>query len=434
MMVLLVAFVSIIGLASQPAAAQNNTNEARAMLAALNEWRIGMGLGPLRSNPTLERMAVQQAQFVLTQNPIPSGAAIHIGPRGEDPRTRALYPENNWPVYGQREQLVFSEIAALQPNIRRATDWWRGSDIHNRSVTNPWFREVGVAAVPYRLGFAYFVVLAGEPNVLPALADPRAGVIYLTNELYPRGQGDWLRNADQIRVFGGDGRPLTDWQPWAASIPIPAGAREMVVVAYRASSSAQVLAVVSLRPQDVDLPQYAADWGGGVSSPMVAAMPTDAAALVPATNTPNPRVPAAAPTVPPPPTATFAPAPPAQLPAPGGRQITLVYDLATLTVVPGQAGIDVSGLVLTDGSVTVRLGNLNAQFLRGTLTALGSTDCLFITTDRNVTRTGVTCGFTSTTFLTPDRAVWARNFRVERAASLLAQCQAADRRCVVAVN
>lgn len=429
----LVAFVLI--LTPAPADAQSNPDQARALLAALNQWRVGLGLSPFRTNPLLDRMALEQTTFVLGQNPIPGGAAIHIGPRGDDPRTRALFPENNWAVYGQREQLVFTEIAALQPNVSRAVAWWQGSDIHNRAVTNGWYREVGIAAVPYRLGFAYLVVLAAQPNVLPALADPRAGVIYLSTETYPRGQGSWIRNVEQVRVFEPDGRPLTDWLPWAATIPIPPTTREMLVVAYR-TGNAQALAMVSLRPADIALPQYADAWGAPAApsqaGPVVVSAPTVAGL---ATNTPA-APPTSAPIVPT--AAGQAPAATAALPvvqaAPGGPSVTLVYDLGTLTLFPDRAGVNVSALVLTNGQTRITIGNINAQFLRGTLTALGARDCIFITTVRTQTRPTIDCGFTSTTFLTPDRALWQGDFRVERNNQAIGQCRAADRRCVVGVG
>ncbi|MCC6615207.1 MAG: CAP domain-containing protein [Anaerolineae bacterium] len=422
---------------------ESNANEARALVAALNAWRIDLGLSPLSPNPILERMALDQAQYILEQPQIPSGAAIHTGRNGEDPRARALYPRYNWPVYGQPEQLVLSEIASARPNVQGAINFWRGSDVHNRTVSNGWYREVGVAVLPYRLGFVYLVVLGSQPNVLPALADVRSGTLYLSNETYPRGRGDWIRNADQIRLFDSQGRPLADWQPWAATVMLPQTSGDSLYVVYKAGT-AEAVRQVSLRPQDILLPQYADAWQGSVA---VASVPTSAptlratSAAMLATNTPE-----ANPTLALVPTSTTAPiiagATATTVPttssgsssAPSGPTVTLIYTPSTLTILADRAGLNLSGLVLTNGTTSIRVAALQAQYIRGTIQSFGARDCLFVTIDRAITSPTASCGFTSTTFYEASRAVWRNDFRVERNGEVAATCRATEGRCVVPMS
>jgi len=439
---LLALLLTIVPL-SATAQPESDADEARALVAALNAWRIDLGLSPLSPNPILERMALDQAEYILEQPQIPSGAAIHTGRNGEDPRTRALYPKYDWPVYGQAEQLVLSEIAAARPNVQGAINFWRGSDVHNRTVTNGWYREVGVAVLPYRLGFIYLVVLGSQPNVLPALADVRDDTLYLSNETYPRGRGDWIRNADQIRLFDSQGRPLADWQPWAATVTLPQMSGSSLYIVYKAGD-AEAVTQVSLRPADVLLPQYADAWDGSI---IIASLPTSAptlratSAAMLATNTPEPN-----PTLALAPTSTSAPttagatattAPTASSgssSAPSGPTVTLVYTASTLTIMADRAGLNLSGLVLTNGTTNIRVASLQAQYIRGTIQSFGARDCLFITIDRSITSPTASCGFTSTTFYEASRAVWRNDFRVERNGEVAATCRVSDGRCVVSMS
>jgi uncharacterized protein YkwD len=403
----------------------SNTTQARTLFAALNTWRLELGLSPFAPNATLERMAIDQAQYVLSLPQIPAGGAIHTGRTGEDPRTRATSPlfNYNWPVFGQAQQIVLSEIAAAQRNTAGATNFWRNSDIHNRTVSNPNYREAGIAAIPYTQGnasgFLYMVVVGGQPNVLPATADVRSGTLYLSNETYTRGTGTWIRNAQQIRLFDELNNPLTEWIPWARQMALPATTGRFITVVYREGAQ-EAATTVSLSPTDILLPQYANDWGTTVAiaptQPLIAPTPT----LPPAQATIAP------PTVTPTLTPTFVPAQPTALPqfvpTPSGTFVTLIYDNTTLNIVPGRVGATVRNLILTDGTSSIRIGNVNAGFLRGTLDNLNRNDCIVINVSNNPSPAPTGCTFTSATFLTPDRAVWLRQFSVLRDTTVVAVC------------
>ncbi|MDX2141427.1 MAG: CAP domain-containing protein [Chloroflexota bacterium] len=403
----------------------SNITEARTLLAALNAWRLELGLSPFAANATLERMAIDQAQYVLSLPQIPAGGAIHTGRTGEDPRTRAVTPlfNYNWRFYGQPVQVVISEIAAAQRNPAGATSFWRKSDIHNRTVSNANYREAGVAAIPYTQGnasgFLYMVVVGGQPNVLPALADVRAGTLYLSNETYTRGQGTWIRNAQQVRIFDELNNPLTDWIPWARQMPLPATTGSFITIVYR-EGTLETATTVSLLPADVLLPQYANDWGTSIAIAPTQPLIAPTATLPPAQAT------IAQPTLTPTLTPTFVPAQPTALPqfvpTPTGAFVTLIYDNTTLNIVPGRSGVNIRGLVLTDGTSSIRVGNVNASFIRGTLDALNRNDCIVINVSNNPSPAPTGCTFTSATFLPPNRAVWLRQFTVLRDATIVAVC------------
>src|SRR5438128_1688859 len=69
------------------------------ILAQLNEWRVGLGLSPLKPNETLHRLALDQAGYLSSLTDIPSGNNMHLGLNGETLRERAAHYQ--WPTYGE---------------------------------------------------------------------------------------------------------------------------------------------------------------------------------------------------------------------------------------------------------------------------------------------------------------------------------------------
>ncbi len=438
---------------AQPA---SDPMQERAVIAAINAWRLQIGLPPLQANPTLMRMALAQAQHVMSLPQIPAGGDIHIDASGNDPRVRAVNPPYNWPFYGDRFRVNLTEIAAAQPNANRAVGWWQNSALHTRSVSNGSYREIGAAALRTRNGWLFIVVLGSRPNILTAFADPRGGTLYLTNEGFSGGNGNWLRSANEYRVRDATGRIISDWQPWRAQISIGSDLGSALTIDYR-SGAQEVTTTSSLSPAEVLLPQYSDSWSS--SSPgelVVAAQPTavpimtntpaNAASIPFATNTPflTAAIPTPTPfTLPSPIPPTIAPPtaiPPSATPlnllyggiiTPSPRSVTLIYTQQTLTIIPTSAGVDITGVVLSDGARSVRFANLNAQFLRGTLNSLGQRDCVLITVNRSLVSAPGGCVFVSTTFLTPDRALWQVDFTASINGQPAIFCRAGDQRCFI---
>jgi hypothetical protein len=360
----------------------------------LNGWRLGLDLGPLAYNSTLEAMAISQAEYVLSLSQWPQN--VHAGRSGEGPRIRARWDPYNWPTYGTGDQIVIGEITWLGTR-EDAISFWHGSDIHRQTATNPNYREVGIAAIPAGRGFLFVTVLGARPNVLPALADTHNDIVYLTDETFNRGSGStWVRHVTQVQLFDSDGRPLTDdWTPFQAKIPIPDNAGDSLYVLY-SDGQHEVMDSVSLLERDTPLPDYADAW-----QPAVAAVPT----LVLPTPTPTP-----------------APIP----------HIRIVYDDRSLTLFnTSPANANVTELELVSGENVQAVADLNAGFLRGPLRALPAYNCLHIT--RIGSRAGLPpnyCRYSSTTTLPAAQLFWTSgDFQVRRGEMPIADCRQVDGTC-----
>jgi hypothetical protein len=69
-----------IGASRTTAQAEDDIAAGLSMIARMNEWRLEVGVAPLKPNETLHAMALQQATYLASLTDIPSGNAMHIGP------------------------------------------------------------------------------------------------------------------------------------------------------------------------------------------------------------------------------------------------------------------------------------------------------------------------------------------------------------------
>lgn len=239
-----VCILAAFGLIGQQAAAQNLDDLAagQAMLAQINGWRLGLGLAPLKPNETLHAMAVDQASYLVSLTDIPSGNEMHIGRNGETLRERAA--RYGWPSYGEGGLSAVSEIAWVGQDDGAMT-FWQGSSIHTEVVTNPGFREIGIAAVPHPWGHAFIVVMGSRMDVLPALADATGTSLYLTQDVFKYGLGNIPPT--KIYLFDADGKALNNGlaQDWAPMIAIPPETGSKIYVLYN-DGNGQSLAEVDL--------------------------------------------------------------------------------------------------------------------------------------------------------------------------------------------
>jgi uncharacterized protein YkwD len=239
---LMMGFAAAFSQYRHPTAAQSLNDGAPALeiLAHLNQWRVEFGLAPLKPNDTLHNLALQQATYLSLLPDIPGGNEMHTGEGGETLRERAA--QYNWPTYGEGGLAAIAEVGWVG-QVDSALEFWRGSSIHTETITNPGFREVGVAAVPHVWGHVFIVVLGSRPDVLPALVDPSGSQLYLTQDIFKYGIG----NVPPIEVylFDTDGRPLNNGQAleWTPMLPIPAEAGGQVFVLYQDGSSRSVAEV-----------------------------------------------------------------------------------------------------------------------------------------------------------------------------------------------
>lgn len=240
--------IFVILLMSQLVTAQTDSPDdtIKDLAAQINLWRLSLGLGPLVYNPTLERMAASQADYLAGLTNIPQGGEIHIGASGDDPRRRSQFPQFAWPTYGHPERMSVSEIAGIG-SVRSSVQYWQGSPVHTRATTNPAYREMGIAARKVGRDILYIVVMGGRPNILPAMADVDVNLLYLTTEGISW-HGDWFENPVRYRLLDTNEQPIQDWQPWQVVVTLPTIESDTFIVEYEAANGERVKTVVPLHP------------------------------------------------------------------------------------------------------------------------------------------------------------------------------------------
>lgn len=210
-------------------ALQGNTLEELTVVAELNQWRMDVGLWPLRTNPILQRLAADQARYIMSLPSFPDDT--HKDAKGRYVRERAVSSEYGWPTYGVSARVSVGENVYVGANVKAAINWWRGSTIHNQTVVNPAYREVGVAALPHRFGSLYVVVFGGRPNIFPAMVDPLSNTLMLSQERYQYAPGgDWIGEVQQVQFVPTVLTQLNDgaWQPWSSQTSVPMNGKFVV--------------------------------------------------------------------------------------------------------------------------------------------------------------------------------------------------------------
>jgi uncharacterized protein YkwD len=271
-MLVIVLLLVAVTLPAQGQLISNDTIE-RDVIAGLNAWRLAESLWPLKPNATLDALALEQARYLAGLPELPKD--LHIDKNGLQPRERALLAPFNWPYYTLPGQIAIGENAALG-DVTYALRFWHESAIHARTVLNPAYREIGVAAVPYKRSYLFITVFGGRPDVLPALVDPHDGrTVYLSSDRFEYARlYDSIQQPATIQVFDRDGRPLYDApQPWTPKLTVPVEAGDAV---YILSSDGQhtVISPVDLQRDRAILPDEA---------PAPAATPVPLAAVPSAT-------------------------------------------------------------------------------------------------------------------------------------------------------
>ena len=407
-----------------PAAAQQDTDAALELIAALNAWRLEEGLWPLARNPTLERMAVAHTTYLLTLPDLPEGGAIHLGPNNETPQDRArdVY---DWPVYGRADRIMIGENAHVGPSAEQAITYWKGSDIHRRAALNPAYREVGVAALPHPFGHLYIVVFGGRPNILPVQVDPAAGVVYLSND-HDTGacSGDWLCDATQVRLLGADGAPLGEWQAWTATLPIPAADTFQVEFS---DGQRQVVTAVNAAANRVLLP-------GQVFVAAVEETPVPTGEAPPADTAPA-ETESPPETTPEPETASKPPAeaaPPAE--AGSGKNVVLIYDARSLALI-NESGeeLDLTGITLVSSTSKLPVTAWDTQWLSKPLQAFPDQDCLQVWSwnePEGITQPRDCRYVRGIITIAPEGLFWGTDaFEVQANGFTLTRCQAGSGQC-----
>jgi len=374
--IVLLLLVPVWVMNSPPIAAQQQEAVAEDLIAALNAWRVEEGLWPFQPNATLEALALDQAEYLVSLPDLPDD--IHTGADGSSPKDRARAVD--WPTYGSAVQIAAEEIAYAGVDVDAAIRFWQASTVHNRTVTNAIYREIGAAVLPHTYGYLFIVMVGARPNVLPALVDVDAGLVYLSNERFSAAaRGDqWVYNADMVWLFDDEGRPLsTNWQAWESTLPLPDDVLDRFFVAYT-DGSQQVIAAVSLESDAVMLPTRA--------EPTPTPTPAPTRTPVPS-RTPVPDVSPTESDVSPVPSPAESPSPDSagELPDFESEDVTesaapavrLVYTARTLSVINVSGDtLDISDLVLVGESASLAVSRWDTPWLTAPLTAFPDQDCV----------------------------------------------------------
>jgi uncharacterized protein YkwD len=401
---------------------------ALELIAQVNAWRLEQGMWPLRLNPTLQALALDQARYLLSLSALPEGGDLHIGAGGTTPPQRASAAPYNWPNYGRSDRVAIGENAAIG-SVRSALSYWRGSDIHRRAALNAGYREVGAAALQRGRDTLFIIVFGARPDVLPAFYNAGDKRLYLTSERYQYAPGGpRIQNVTQVRLFGADGQPLTpDWIPWQSTMEVPAGAGDGVYVLY-SDGQRQALAQANLKDSALLLP----DLLPGVQQPTATPSPAPSATrtplpLVPMTATPAVRITASPP---PPGVVTATPQPAIVLPttAPtAAPSAQLVYDRFSLTLlnVAGRP-LDISTLAFSGGQIAFSARSW-AQVADVPLAAFPNGHCLQLAQSGSSPATPSECRFVrSIVQLAAGRTFWTLgDFTVLIGSTPVASCPAA---------
>lgn len=425
-------------------------------LQLLNEWRISEGLTPLRVNATLNQMALQQANYVLSRiDSIVDESAYHKDINGRDAlrRARELF---NWPTYGRPERIEVGENAA-EFSVKRAIQFWQESSIHRKAALNRAYREVGIAALQHQGRYLIFTVFGARPGAYPVMVSADRQKIYLSNE-YSR-YADLSPNRVSVTIFDANMNPLVGPTDWKAVFRAPIGLTQQFYVRLSFDNNGKIVeetTFVDMALDEIILPGGNQSVTAQAATPVPFAMQPTATLPPPtpfviqlATNTPRPATTQTAPTVaaiqlsatPLPPTAvpptaipptevppTATPLPPTPIPA-GAVDLLILYDGTTLTVLNASGkAVNLTGLVINRTSIE-RFQALAAF----PADRFGAGSCLQMVAIGRVATVVPECRFVrSELSVDPVRQFWAQAaFQISLNGKVIAVCQPGTGRCEV---
>jgi uncharacterized protein YkwD len=387
----------------------------------LNRWRVENGKWPLQPSDTLRRMARDQVNYLLSGAEMPDN--LQAGRNGESPADRAILDPYFWPYYSRTSRTAIGENAGIG-GVTFVMNYWANSQIHKDTALSNEYREMGVAALPYRQAFLVIAVFGSRPNVLTAVADSAGGRLYLTREEYRFAQGaEFIHVPTQYRLFDAAGRPLGNgWQTWQANIPIPEGAGDHLFLLY-SDGVLESLAYVDLTLRT----------GTSGEIPAIAATPLQASS--PTFVSPNLSLSTSTPTLAAVETQAPQPMPPTQTPLPSG-DLLLAWDARSFSGVNiGSGPIDVSQLTIVSpaNELLLRFSRW-ADFSRSPLNALPAGWCVQVHGwDIAAPPAAAQCrNVSGVTNISPDRKFWTyTDFTVMNGTQSLGTCSHTLGQCVV---
>ncbi len=416
-----ISYLPQITLAQQT---ENDTTKAAEILAQVNAWRISNGLWPLTINPTLEALALAQANYVLPfLSNIQNEEQYHLDSKLRNPRQRGAAA--GWPSYGTTaDRIEIGENAGVG-TAKFVMNFWRSSPIHAKAALSTTYREVGVAALRTKSGGTFYLMDFGaRPGVLPVVVNNDGTSLWLTDE---KSRYAKVTTATKVRLLDAAGKPLTDILAWSPSLRVPDDSPDLIQVVY-INGDTQITTAISRGGQSIALAPTATATSRVSLAPtatlLVTAAPTTTSAVVAVNPTliPSTRAPDATPTIPAVPTVD-----------PATADILLTYNASALFLRNNsKTPIDISGLSLLGSGVTVgaplwgKVGDFPAA-------AFPPSHCVAITLINTAYEIPSTCKWTRSIInLLPAKIFWTLdNFIVSVNGTTLANCKPNDGLCAI---
>jgi hypothetical protein len=387
---------------------------ALEMLTLINAWRLIEGLAPFVPNETLQQVAQDQVDYLVSLPALPDGVELHSGPGGAKSAERAR--QLGWPHYATDVQTAVGEAACLSTTAALCLGYWQGSESHRKIIGNPGYREVGIAIYQYSWGIMFILDAGSRPDILPALVDPINGMLYLTSEEFSfAGGGDWIHEVTQYQILPSTADTPDDsvWLPYSPAVPLPEVGPTFAV----ALTDGTQTVITEVRATE-----------------NVAWLPDLILAIVPPTATPEPTASATeAPSVTPTGAATATLPPPT--PTAGlTSSLLIVYDENSITLIntSGQV-MDFSQLALVGESVTLLVSRWQQFMLSLPLTEFPAGYCIQAWPN-GLPDPGLAGGCkvrASTMYLKPEEMLWTSDFEVRLGDEVLTTCSASAGRCEV---
>ncbi len=197
-----------------------------ALLSEINTFRLENEAWPLRSSTTLQALALQHAEYLITQTELDQNDNLHVNAANEGLEVQALQAPFEWPTFGADQAPLIGDTIAIG-DVEFAMRFWRQSVRDRALLLNNEYREVGIAALPAPTGGQVLVVVYGSrPNVVPIAYLPEQHVLLLSNETNSTAgsEAQVVSTIEQVMIFDENGAPLSDgWIDWSPVIELPEG-------------------------------------------------------------------------------------------------------------------------------------------------------------------------------------------------------------------
>ena len=199
------------------------------VLTELNRWRLSKTMMPFLRNDLLDRLAEDQAQYIMERGWFTDQMDFHTDAYGGGVITRLQ--NEGWPAYNFVEQTLGGENAAYYQTVNGAINFWKGSEDHRDNVETIGFREIGIAAFAFRDSILVYTVLAGRPNVLPVVVDAEHAWAFMSYDESYYSEGF---RPTRVGFYNDKGERLHEqlWLVWSRRMILPGGVTENFVVLF----------------------------------------------------------------------------------------------------------------------------------------------------------------------------------------------------------